>query len=133
VLAVDDSVHSTHALTWLLHHQLSAKDELHCVCVALPVPYPILDESSAAVAAVEAQEWKVSSERSFSYAKELSRRAAAAAVASGRVVGECVVSEALAPEGGASDVGAAIVAYATEHKVCVSLELDWFGLEGREG
>jgi hypothetical protein len=120
VLAVDDSVHSTHALNWVLAHLAHPDDTslvLHCVCVALPVPYPILDETSATVAALEAQEWQASSQRSVAYARELAGRAAAAAAAGGRVARERVVGEALMPEGGASDVGAALVAYAQQHKV----------------
>ena len=41
VLAVDDSAHSTHALRWVLSRLIAPGDELHCVCVALPVPYPV--------------------------------------------------------------------------------------------
>lgn len=44
VLAVDDSVHSSHALSWVLSHLVAPGDELHCVCVALPVPYPVSQE-----------------------------------------------------------------------------------------
>lgn len=112
VLAIDDSPHSSHALDWTVSHLAHPQDEVHCVVVALPVPYPILDESSAAVAALEAQEWQHSSERNFAYARELASRAAAAAVASGKVERGRAVAEALVPEGGASDVGAAIVKYA---------------------
>lgn len=69
------------------------------------------------MAALEAQEWASSSERSSAYARELATRAAAAAVASGALPKERVVSAALPAEGGASDVGAAIVHYAQAHKV----------------
>jgi hypothetical protein len=92
----------------------------------------VLDETSAAVAALEAQEWQRSSERSSAYARELASRAAAAAAAGGRVAREQCVAAALAPEGGASDVGAAIVKYATQHKVGVVGGVGWGGV-GRVG
>lgn len=76
----------------------------------------ILDETSATVAALEAQEWANSSERSHAYARELASRAAAAAVASGAVPEGRAVAAALEPEGGASDVGAAIARYAADHR-----------------
>ena len=41
MLTVDDSVHSSYALSWTLKHLLKPKDTLHCVTVALPVPYPV--------------------------------------------------------------------------------------------
>ncbi|GBF97957.1 hypothetical protein Rsub_10630 [Raphidocelis subcapitata] len=115
VLAVDDSVHSSHALDWAAAHVTDPRDELHVVCVALPAPYPvspILDETSATVAAVEASEWRDSAARSLSYARELAERAAARAAEAGRSARGRVVARALAPEGGAGDVGAALVGYA---------------------
>jgi hypothetical protein len=131
VLAVDDSVHSAHALDWALSTRLAGPgDTLHCVSVALPVPYPLFDEASAAVAVLEAQQWQSSSERNAAYARELAARAAArAAPATGRGgasdedggeapgAGPRVVSDALNPEGGASDVGAALVKYAERVQV----------------
>jgi len=127
VLAIDDSPHSSHALDWTVSNLAHPQDELHCVVVALPVPYPILDESSAAVAALEAQEWQHSSERNFAYARELASCAAAAAVASGKVERGRAVAEALVPEGGASDVGAAIVKYAKRQQVRKGWTLFWRG------
>jgi len=111
VLTIDDSVHSSYALSWTLKHLLKPKDTLHCVTVALPVPYPILDETSAAIAALEAQQWQASSEASLEYATTLASKAAVVAKAA-EVPDTHVVSAAVPPEGGASDVGASICKYA---------------------
>jgi hypothetical protein len=40
-IAMDDSVHSQHAVSWLEQHVLRSRDEVHVVVVALPVPYPV--------------------------------------------------------------------------------------------
>lgn len=120
LLALDDSVHSQYGLTWLAGHLLRPGDEVHVVVVALPVPYPILDETSAAVAALEAQQWRASTERSLEYARSLAARSAAsleAAAAAAGIGGVKTVSVSLLPEGGASDVGASVCKYATEHKM----------------
>ncbi|KAF8068226.1 hypothetical protein HT031_001912 [Scenedesmus sp. PABB004] len=119
VLALDDSVHSQYALAWVQQHVLRSGDEVHVVVVALPVPYPILDETSAAVAALEAQQWRASAEASVEYAQALAAKAAVAVAASASAAGHervSAVSAALLPEGGASDVGASVCKYAADHK-----------------
>jgi nucleotide-binding universal stress UspA family protein len=41
LVAVDDSQHAQHALSWSIHNVLGPRDELHIVTVALPVPYVV--------------------------------------------------------------------------------------------
>eukprot|EP00775_Hariotina_reticulata_P002370 gene2370-2675_t len=106
-------------MNWLQNCLIRAGDEVHVVVVALPVPYPILDESSAAVAALEAQQWRVSTEKSVEYARSLSAKVAVtlAGAASGAGLADVSTkSVALLPEGGASDVGASVCKYAQEHQ-----------------
>lgn len=115
VMSLDDSVHSQYALTWAASHLLRAGDTVTCLTVALPVPYPILDETSVAIAALEAQQWAASNERSMEYAATCAGKAAAA-LAGSAPDGVTARAEAVPPAGGASDVGAALCAYAEEHK-----------------
>jgi hypothetical protein len=80
----------------------------------------ILDETSAAVAALEAQQWRASTERSLEYARSLAAKTAVAisgAAAAAGLQDVTVTSSALLPEGGASDVGASVCKYAQDHKV----------------
>eukprot|EP00878_Enallax_costatus_P005041 GHUV01005301.1.p1 GENE.GHUV01005301.1~~GHUV01005301.1.p1 ORF type:complete len:255 (+),score=93.35 GHUV01005301.1:104-868(+) len=119
-LAIDDSVHSQYALTWFQQNVLRSRDEVHVVVVALPVPYPVLDETSAAVAALEAQQWRASTEKSLEYARSLAAKAAvsvSAAASSAGLQGVDVNSRPLLPAGGASDVGASVCKYAQENKI----------------
>jgi hypothetical protein len=83
----------------------------------------ILDETSAAVAALEAQQWRASTERSLDYARSLAAKTAVAisgAAAAAGMQDVTVTSSALLPEGGASDVGTSVCKYAQEHKVGAS-------------
>lgn len=116
---MDDSVNSQHALEWLERCLLKNGDEVHIVVVALPVPYPILDETSAAVAALEAQQWRASTERSLEYARSLAAKAAVTLQGTAAAAGVTltVKSAALLPEGGASDVGASVCKYAADQKI----------------
>eukprot|EP00882_Tetradesmus_deserticola_P001213 GHRQ01001311.1.p1 GENE.GHRQ01001311.1~~GHRQ01001311.1.p1 ORF type:complete len:392 (+),score=155.98 GHRQ01001311.1:166-1341(+) len=119
-IAMDDSAHSHYAAAWLQQHLLRSADELHVVAVALPVPYPVLDETSAAAAALESQQWRASTDRSLAYAHDLATRTAAAMSSAAAAAGlrdVAVTSSALLPEGGASDVGASVCRYAHEHKI----------------
>lgn len=83
-----------------------------CCCALLQ----ILDETSVAIAALEAQQWAASNERSMEYAATCAGKAAAA-LAGSAPDGVTARAEAVPPAGGASDVGAALCAYAEEHKV----------------
>jgi hypothetical protein len=86
----------------------------------------ILDETSAAVAALEAQQWRASTERSLDYARSLAAKTAVAisgAAAAAGMQDVTVTSSALLPEGGASDVGASVCKYAQEHKVRVNMDV----------
>ncbi|KAF6251544.1 hypothetical protein COO60DRAFT_1704738 [Scenedesmus sp. NREL 46B-D3] len=119
-IAMDDSVHSQHAASWLQQHVLRSRDEVHVVVVALPVPYPILDETSAAVAALESQQWRASTERSLEHARNLAAKTAAAVLGAAAAAGlsdVTVASSPLLPEGGASDVGASVCQYSQDHKI----------------
>eukprot|EP00879_Flechtneria_rotunda_P002541 GHRR01002740.1.p1 GENE.GHRR01002740.1~~GHRR01002740.1.p1 ORF type:complete len:388 (+),score=116.25 GHRR01002740.1:178-1341(+) len=119
-IPIDDSVHSQYALTWLQQHMLQNGDQVHVIVVALPVPYPILDEAVAAVAVLEAQQWRTSTEKSLEYAQSLAAKAAATLSAAASAAGINDVSTtscALTPEGGASDVGASVCEYANNCKV----------------
>ncbi|GBF98915.1 hypothetical protein Rsub_11707 [Raphidocelis subcapitata] len=123
VVAVDASAHSAHALDWAASHlRLQPRDEVRVVSVAAAAPYPTLDEGAAAVAMIEAAEFQRANERNLSAARTLAARAAA--LFRGSVDGGAgdahedaepgaaqprALAEALLPEGGASDVGAAVV------------------------
>jgi hypothetical protein len=94
-------------------------NEVACSPLLL-LPLQILDETSAAVAALEAQQWRASTERSLDYARSLAAKTAVAisgAAAAAGLQDVTVTSSALLPEGGASDVGASVCKYAQEHKV----------------
>lgn len=117
-IGVDDSPHSEAALQWTLDNVLKPDDTLHLLTVALPVPYPILDDSSAAVAAAETQQWQSQSEHSLRIAQNLCSKVADAVVAKG-VDRARIVSQVLVPEGGASGVGTSLCHYASDNQVDV--------------
>jgi hypothetical protein len=59
-------------------------------CVLLcPVVLQILDETSAAVAALEAQQWRASTERSLEYARSLGAKAAVTLQVGTRAMQSC--------------------------------------------
>lgn len=58
-IAVDASEHSKEMLRWALDHLVVATDELHVISVASPVEYPVLDDTSPGVCAMETQYWQV--------------------------------------------------------------------------
>lgn len=93
--------------------ELQQPCNLGSCCCAL---FQILDETSVAIAALEAQQWAASNERSMEYAATCAGKAAAA-LAGSAPDGVTARAEAVPPAGGASDVGAALCAYAEEHKV----------------
>eukprot|EP00879_Flechtneria_rotunda_P018153 GHRR01019040.1.p1 GENE.GHRR01019040.1~~GHRR01019040.1.p1 ORF type:complete len:246 (+),score=43.68 GHRR01019040.1:141-878(+) len=85
-----------------------------------PIVVQILDEAVAAVAVLEAQQWRTSTEKSLEYAQSLAAKAAATLSAAASAAGINDVSTtscALTPEGGASDVGASVCEYANNCKV----------------
>lgn len=111
-------MHSQHALSWAATHLLRPGDDVRVLVVALPVPYPVLDEASASVAMLEAQQWRASTEASTEYASALASRAADALALAAAAAGMPSLKPtpvALLPAGGASDVGASICKYAQEH------------------
>lgn len=93
-------------------------------CHVCLVDTQILDETSAAVAALETQQWQENNERSMEYAEQLAAKAAEVVKAHFRN-GEDnkedepfrVAGHALQPNGGASDVGASVCAFARDHQV----------------
>jgi hypothetical protein len=91
----------------------------------------ILDETSVAIAALEAQQWAASNERSMEYAATCAGKAAAA-LAGSAPDGVTARAEAVPPAGGASDVGAALCAYAEEHKVGRGQRMSWVRLLGAQ-
>ncbi|KAL4424950.1 hypothetical protein ABPG77_009679 [Micractinium sp. CCAP 211/92] len=190
LVALDDSAASRQALEWVVDNALGPKDELHLVCVALPIPYPvsavvddhlpqpdvpawrrrcheaqlqaeavtkralrdalaardqappaagsarrvaaaaaapaaqarpqqIVTEDASASAVLEADEFDAATQDSLHYAREIVTRAVDSAAA--RVDKSRVFFKALAPEGGASDVGESIVHYAKENAVSMAV------------
>lgn len=115
-IATDDSSHSNYALVWALENIVKPEDDLHVITVSPPVPYPILDETSAAVAALETQQWQQRSEDSAVHACKVARRAEAEALKHGVAPGR-LHARTLSPTGGASDVGASICTYTSQHHV----------------
>ena len=57
-LACDSSDHSKAMVQWTLDHLLTPEDEVHIVTVATPVEYPVLDDTSPAVCAMETKYWQ---------------------------------------------------------------------------
>lgn len=116
LIAVDDSDHSQDALTWTLEHVIGPDDEVHILSVAQPVAYPIVDETSAAVAAMESQEWEEARKRALQEAYTRCLAGVDTAVAKG-VPRERLFFKNMLPEGGASDVGDSLLHYAKENKL----------------
>ena len=57
--------------------------KLHLVAVAVPVPFPVLDETSAAMSMVETQNWQDAREATLKDAYELCQRAVEVAAKQG--------------------------------------------------
>lgn len=119
LVSLDDSDASRQALEWAVHNIMGPKDELHLVSVALPIPFPIVAEDAAASEVLEADEFDAATQDSLHYAREVVSKAVDSAAA--RVDKSRVFFKALAPEGGASDVGQSIVHYAQENAVSVAV------------
>ncbi|KAI7840515.1 hypothetical protein COHA_005814 [Chlorella ohadii] len=115
MVSLDDSDTSKKALEWAVNNVLGPNDELHLVCVALPIPYPIVTDDAAASEVLEADEFDAATQDSIHYARETVSRAVDAAAS--QVDRSKIFFKALAPEGGASDVGQSVVHYAKENGV----------------
>ncbi|PRW59077.1 universal stress family isoform B [Chlorella sorokiniana] len=159
MVSLDDSYTSKKALEWAVNNVLGPDDELHLVCVALPIPYPvspgedytapplsaeewraefvrslghaearaaatadyaagplqIVADDAAASEVLEADEFDAATQDSIHYARETVSRAVDAAAS--QVDRSKIFFKALAPEGGASDVGQSVVHYAKENGV----------------
>ncbi|PSC72425.1 universal stress [Micractinium conductrix] len=124
MVSLDDSEASRKALEWALDNAVGQDDELHLVCVALPIPYPVVAEDAAASEVLEADEFDAATQDSIHYAREIVTKAVDSAAA--KVAKDRIFFKALAPEGGASDVGQSIVHYAKENGV----GLDVLGARG---
>ena len=57
-LACDSSDASKAMIQWTLDHLITPEDEVHIVSVATPVEYPVLDDTSPAVCAMETKYWQ---------------------------------------------------------------------------
>ncbi|KAL4434290.1 hypothetical protein ABPG75_000731 [Micractinium tetrahymenae] len=119
MVSLDDSEASKRALGWAVDNVLGPKDELHLVCVALPIPYPIVAEDAAASEVLEADEFDAATQDSLHYAREIVTKAVDSAAT--KVDSSRIFFKALAPEGGASDVGQSIVHYAKENAVSMAV------------
>ena len=112
VLAVDASEHSAAASRWYLSHLRQSRDEVHVVSVAPPVPLPVMDEMAApALAAFGQSQWEADREQAMRTARLCCEAALRDAAGQG-VPQERLWYRPLAPEGGASEVGASLVHYA---------------------
>lgn len=115
MVSLDDSETSRTALEWVVQNALGPEDELHLVCVALPIPYPIVAEDAVSSEVLEADEFDSALQDSIHYAREVVSQAVDAAAV--KVDKAKIFFKALAPEGGASDVGESVVHYARENGV----------------
>ncbi|KAI3423019.1 hypothetical protein D9Q98_010704 [Chlorella vulgaris] len=115
LVSLDDSEASRQALEWAVGNVLGPTDELHLVCVALPIPFPIVAEDAAASEVLEADEYDAATHDSNHYARETVTAAVDRAVA--KVERERIFFKALPPEGGASDVGQSVVHYSKANGV----------------
>lgn len=113
VVACDDSHHSEMSLQWALENLLNPQDQLHIISSALPVPFPVMDETGVAAVALESQMWRERQEESQSFAERITEKAALLATQHG-VPSQQIVCCALKPGGGASDVGGSICKYAEQ-------------------
>eukprot|EP00887_Chlorella_sp_A99_P000632 scaffold5.g632.t1 len=68
LVSIDDSQLAKKALAWALHHCM---DELHLVCVALPIPYPIVHEDAVEAAPLQSEEAEEATAESLRYAREV--------------------------------------------------------------
>lgn len=116
MVAIDDSPHSKETLAWLLQHLVRPGDELHIVSVAMSVPLPIVDETSAAVAMMETSEWREAKQESEAMSFNTCIKGVEQAIAAG-LPKEQVFFKSMFPEGGASDVGESLCHYARDNAI----------------
>jgi len=109
-VAVDASEHSKAMMEWALGHLIKETDELHIITVAPPISYPILDDTSPAVSALETKQWQEAKDEALKKA-EATARAAVEMAGNCGVPLEHVWFKSLIPEGGASGVGESICHY----------------------
>lgn len=74
-VAVDASDHSKAMIEWALDHLIKETDELHIITVAPPVSYPILDDTSPAVSALETKQWQDAKDEALKKAETTARAA----------------------------------------------------------
>lgn len=115
-ISLDDSEPSQYGLVWALDHLVRPGDQVHVVAVAQPVPFPIVDEASAAVAALESEHWHDQKQESMALAENTCKKGVAIAIRQG-VPKESLFYKHLSPEGGASDVAESIRKYAEANGV----------------
>ncbi|CAG9463042.1 unnamed protein product [Pedinophyceae sp. YPF-701] len=117
-IACDESDHSKITRERAVKHFVRPGDEVHVVSVALPVPYPVVDEASPAVAAYESQQWQTDKDAALARAEEVCRAAVDATETDG-VPRTSIWYRPLLPEGGASEVGQSIVHYCQKNEIDV--------------
>jgi nucleotide-binding universal stress UspA family protein len=127
VVAVDESPHSAAALSFAAERGLIAPSTAaRLATAAVPVPFPVLDETAAA-SALEARSWADSNEVAVAYAQEVAERAAKQAktlllrsLATATAEQEASLDvQGVALKGGGggpADAGAAVASYASEQK-----------------
>lgn len=115
MVSLDDSEASRKALEWTVDNALGPQDELHLVCVALPIPFPVVAEDAVASEVLEADEFEAATQDSLAYARETVTKAVDSAAV--KVDKARIFFKALSPEGGASDVGGSLVHYARENEM----------------
>ncbi|GLC34202.1 hypothetical protein PLESTM_000169100 [Pleodorina starrii] len=111
----DDSPHAHAALLWALDNTLLPNDHLVLAAVAMPVPFPVLDEP-ATVAAMQSAQYREAAEAAKATAQDVAERCAAAAQRRG--VGKTKLTTVALPPGSSSgDIGEALCKHAKSEGV----------------
>mmetsp|Transcript_32736 Transcript_32736/g.77628 ORF Transcript_32736/g.77628 Transcript_32736/m.77628 type:complete len:406 (+) Transcript_32736:74-1291(+) len=109
-IAYDSSDRSKAMLKWATDHLVKPEDEVHIISVAPPVEYPVMDDASPGVCAVEVKYWQEAKSEAL-VKSEKAAKEAVQELANHGIPLRNIWYKALSPEGGASGVGESICHY----------------------